>query len=260
MGMLELLSVGSLVQGPDVLRPKVQFFMSHSAAIEWWNKSLDEVGVHSMDKLVSANADWSVVLQTGRDDLSRAISVAGMAWGSDRTVVEVGCGLGRISQALAEHFGQVVGLDIAPRLVEEARRRNDCPHVSFEVADGIRLQPQSLTQCDTVFSYEVFYYIPPRALTTYFQDAFRLLRSGGQFVFQLNMDPVVLTTRLSFLLRRVLYGCGIKQWRGWPTGPGYRRYYHSPEWLRVTLHEIGFRVERIAGPTLRQTWVVAVKP
>ena len=234
--------------------------MSQSASIEWWNKSLDEVGVHSMDKLVSADDGWPAVLQSGRDDLARAIAITEMECGSDRTAVEVGCGLGRMSAALADHFGQVVGIDIAPRLIDEARRCNALGNVSFEVADGVHLRPAAVTQCDTVFSYEVFYYLDPTALTTYFRDAFALLRSGGQFVFQLNLEPIRWTTRLSFLLRRLMYSCGIKHWRGWPTGAGYRRYYHSPKWLSSTLTAIGFRVDKITGPNARQTWIVAVKP
>ncbi len=234
--------------------------MSQTASIEWWNKSLDEVGIHSMDKLISADSNWSSVVQSGRDDLARAIAITGMICGLDRTAVEVGCGLGRMSTALADHFGCVVGVDIASRLIEEARRRNELSQIRFEVADGVHLRPESIAKCDTVFSYEVFYYINRQPLTTYFRDVFQLLRPGGQFVFQLNMEPIRLKTRLSFLLRRVLYACGIKHWRDWPTGAGYRRYHHSPEWLRKTLTEIGFQVDKMTGPTARQTWIVAEKP
>lgn len=234
--------------------------MSQTASIEWWNKSLDEVGVQSMDKLVAADAHWSAILQSGRDDLERAIALTGMTRGQDRVAIEVGCGLGRMSAALAEHFGAVVGLDIAPRLIEEAQRRNVNHRVSFEVSDGVRLQPKCISACDTIFSYEVFYYINPEALTTYFRDAYGLLRPGGEFVFQLNMEPLQWKTHVSFWLRRQLYACGIKHWRGWPTGAGYRRYQYSTEWLRKTLARIGFEVERIKGPTPRQTWVVALKP
>ena len=251
--MLSALDVGYLKFGKREI-------MSQTASIEWWNKSLEEVGVHSMDKLVSSDSTWSAVLQSGREDLSRAMQITGMKIGSDRDAVEVGCGLGRMSASLADQFGVVVGVDIAPRLIKEARRRNEHPRVSFEVADGIHLRPESITQCDTVFSYEVFYYINPSALTTYFQDVFQLLRSGGELVFQLNLEPLRWTTRMSFLLRKILYAIGIKHWRGWPTGAGYRRYCHSPEWLRQTLAKIGFHVEKITGPTPRQMWVVAVKP
>jgi predicted TPR repeat methyltransferase len=234
--------------------------MSQTASIEWWNKSLDEVGIHSMDKLVSADANWATVLQSGRDDLARAIAITGMKCGKGRSVLEVGCGLGRMSVALADHFGRVVGVDIAPRLIEEAQRRNERGEVNFEVADGVHLRPASITECDTVFSYEVFYYINAEALTTYFLDAFQLLRSGGQFVFQLNLEPVKVKTHLSFFFRKCLYACGIKHWRGWPTGAGYRRYHHSRAWLTKTLSDVGFTVEQITGPTLRQTWIVAAKP
>src|SRR5690606_23937542 len=127
--------------------------------IEWWNKSLDEVGIHSMDKLVSSDATWADVVASGRADLDHAIALTGMTCGTDRSVVEVGCGVGRMAAALGERFGRVVGLDIAPRLIEEAQRRNTHEHIVFEVADGTRLNPAAIQQCDVVFSYEVFYYI-----------------------------------------------------------------------------------------------------
>lgn len=234
--------------------------MTQTASVAWWNKSLDEVGLVGMDKLVAANDSWAALLRTGEEDVVRALNVTRMRVGQDRTLVEIGCGVGRMSAALASRFGRVIGVDVAPTLIEEANRRNQHENVSFEVCDGNHLRPASASGCDTVFSYEVLYYLNRQALTTYFIDAFVLLRRGGEFVFHLNMEPIRLTTRLSFLFRRALYACGIKQWRGWPTGAGLKRYYHSEVWLRQTLERVGFRVERLIGPNPRQKWIVAVKP
>jgi cyclopropane fatty-acyl-phospholipid synthase-like methyltransferase len=238
---------------------KVMLNLNQSSSIEWWKKSFDEVGVHTMDKLIPTDASWVSLLQTGQDDLALALTTSNMKCGKDRIVVEVGCGLGRISAALSDHFGRVVGLDVAPRLIEEARRCNDNDRVSFEVSDGIHLRPRSVTECDTVFAYEVFHYVSPEPLTTYFSDAYKLLVPGGQFVFQLNMEPISFKTHISFWLRQGLYACGIKHWRGWPTGAGLYRYCHSSEWLTARLTRIGFQVERISGPSLRQKWIVAIK-
>src|SRR4051794_28283830 len=40
------------------------------------------------------------------------------------TALDFGCGVGRISQALAEHFDRVIGVDVAESMVREARRLN----------------------------------------------------------------------------------------------------------------------------------------
>lgn len=234
--------------------------MTQTASAAWWDKSLDEVGLVGMDKMVSTEDSWAALLKTGEEDVVRAMAATRMRFGTSRTLVEIGCGVGRLSSALATRFGKVIGLDVAPTLIEEAIRRNSRDNVSFEVCDGVHLRPKEGAGCDTVFSYEVLYYLNKKLLTSYFVDTFVLLRSGGEFVFHLNMEPIRLTTRLSFLFRRMLYSIGIKTWRGWPTGAGLRRYYHSEAWLRSTLEHIGFRVDRIVGPNLRQMWIVARKP
>jgi len=234
--------------------------MSSVAAANWWQHSVAEAGVRAMDKHLSPDATWEEVLASGHADFARALSLTGLTTGDDRTVVEIGCGIGRMTAALAEHFGRVVGLDIAPALLEEASARNKHAHVRFELADGSRVQPRSVSQADTVFSYEVFYYIAPPVVEQYFQDVHRLLRPGGEFVFQLNLEPLRWTTRLSYFVRGVLHRFGVQHWRGWPTGPGFRRHAFAQIWVTRTLAEAGFEVVRVISPQLRETWFVARKP
>lgn len=234
--------------------------MSQAASIEWWNNSLDEVGVRGMDKMLTTDATWDDALATGREDLARGMAITALPPHMGGTVVEIGCGMGRMSAALAEHFDRVVGLDIAPRMVEEAKRRNSNPRVEFHLIEGGAIRPESVAECDAILSYEVLYYLPPEDLARYIRDAAGLLKSGGRFVFHINMEPLRWKTRLAFLLRRLMYACGIREWRGWSTGAGLRRYHHPEAWLRSTLTEAGFVVDSISGPSRRQTWVSAHKP
>jgi cyclopropane fatty-acyl-phospholipid synthase-like methyltransferase len=234
--------------------------MTQAASIDWWQNSLNELGVQGMEKLLSKDATWEQVVQSGRDDLAQGLRYSRMTLGKDRTVVDVGCGLGRVSHALAEHFGRVVGLDVAASLLEQGREHAAGKPILFELADGERIQPKSVAVADTVFSYEVLYIVPPETLKTYFSDIFALLRSGGEFVFQLNVQPLRWRTRMSYLLRNVLFAFGIKQFRGWPTGAGFRRYPYTEAWVREHLTQAGFQVTRVAGPNPRQMWFVATKP
>jgi SAM-dependent methyltransferase len=234
--------------------------MSSMASSRWWQKSLVEEGVRAMDKLLPGDASWSDVVASGRQDFERARQLTGLQTGPDRVAVEIGCGLGRMTAVLAEHFGRVVGLDVAPALLEAARRNITSPHVSFEVCDGTCIRPQGLAAADTVFSYEVLYLVRPAVLADYFRDVFRLLREQGEFVFQLNLEPLRWRTRLSYLVRDVLYRLGITHWRGWPTGPGFRRHAYQQEWVCQKLTEAGFVVARVVAPNRRETWFVARKP
>ena len=94
-------------------------------------------------------------------------------------VLEVGCGTGvltRVLAALAE-VDTVVGVDLAPSLLEKARERAaDLPGIRFEQADA-----RSLPFADESFDVAVFDSTlshvpePDRALA----EAFRVLRPGG---------------------------------------------------------------------------------
>src|SRR3954465_420863 len=55
------------------------------------------------------------------------------------TCVEVGCGPGRMTAALAERFDRVVAVDVSPAMVERARASVPDPNVVFRVVSGERL-------------------------------------------------------------------------------------------------------------------------
>ncbi len=103
-------------------------------------------------------------------------------------VVEIGCGLGRMTRWFAEEFREVHGVDVSERMIEEARARlRECRNARLHAGSGKDLRGLPDEAFDLAFSYIVFQHIPSRAvIESYVREAARVLRRGGAFKFQLN--------------------------------------------------------------------------
>ena len=105
-------------------------------------------------------------------------------------VVEIGCGIGRMTEWLAADFGWVDAIDVSPAMIDTARQRlSRFSNIALHVGRGSDLGPIADASADLVFSYIVFQHIPSRAaIEGYVADAARVLKPGGAFKFQLNGD------------------------------------------------------------------------
>lgn len=102
----------------------------------------------------------------------------------DETVVDAGCGSGRVTQLLLERLphGRVIGVDGSRSMIEEARR-NLAPwsdRVELLVEDLMQLQLSD--PVDAVFSNATFHWIPDHDLL--FRRLRGALRPGGALVAQ----------------------------------------------------------------------------
>lgn len=97
-------------------------------------------------------------------------------------VLDVGCGVGRVSGVLDEMGFEVTGIDISEPMVVEARSL--FPDIDFHVAD--------ITDCDlpsASFEYVIFsyfgldYVLPEQRRFDALREIFRLLTAGGIFTF-----------------------------------------------------------------------------
>ncbi len=104
--------------------------------------------------------------------------------------VEIGCGIGRMTEYFARDFAHIDAIDVAPAMIEGARKRlGHVTNAAFHVGAGSDLAAVTSESVDLVFSYIVFQHIPSRAVIEgYVHEAARVLRSGGAFKFQLNGD------------------------------------------------------------------------
>ncbi|HEY6680744.1 MAG TPA: methyltransferase domain-containing protein [Actinomycetota bacterium] len=106
--------------------------------------------------------------------------------GHRERALDFGCGVGRVTQALAGHFAEVVGVDIARSMLARARRLNGlgsrCLYVHNERPDLGRFPDGHF---DLVYTAYVLQHMPPEYARGYVSEFIRVLRSDGVAVFQI---------------------------------------------------------------------------
>lgn len=108
----------------------------------------------------------------------------GLGLQPDQTVVDVGCGSGRLAFPLA-HFltqGRYFGFDVVPELVEHAQIITQRPDWTFQVTNGTQI-PVPDEMADVVCFFSVFTHLLHEDTYRYLREAKRVLRPGGKVVF-----------------------------------------------------------------------------
>jgi predicted TPR repeat methyltransferase len=100
-------------------------------------------------------------------------------------VIDLGCGTGLVGQQFRRLAGGLTGVDVSPRMIQWAQRRN----VYDQLVLGGYVDYLSTRQepCDLVLAADVFIYAGD--LVAVFQAVARLLRPGGLFAFSLEAAP-----------------------------------------------------------------------
>lgn len=124
------------------------------------------------------DAEWSEAdfYATGRSDWQDFRS----AWTGriGRACVEIGCGPGRVTAAMAGDFQHVLALDVSPELLERAAQVVP-PNVQLRRVDGCDI-PASDGSVDAVFSVHVLMHLErPADVQRYLQETRRVLAPGG---------------------------------------------------------------------------------
>lgn len=100
--------------------------------------------------------------------------------------LDFGCGVGRLTQALASHFDRVYGVDISPAMIQHARNyQGSGGHSEYLVNEtgDLRLFPDG--QFDLVYSSITLQHMPARFARQYIVEFLRVLSPAGVLLFQL---------------------------------------------------------------------------
>jgi SAM-dependent methyltransferase len=135
--------------------------------------------------------DQTAFFETGVREIEKVIGTAQrispVRFG---TAVDFGCGVGRLSQSLAARFDRVIGIDIAASMINEAIRLNQFPdrcEYMHNIAADLAVLPDE--SADFIYSSITLQHVIPPLAQRYIREFFRVVRPGGQVIFQLPSRP-----------------------------------------------------------------------
>jgi SAM-dependent methyltransferase len=174
----------------------------------------------------------------------------------DRSVLELGCGLGRMTGPLVDRGADVIAVDIAHGMLRDMPAR--LPQWSERSASLRRVEvpagalPLASASVDRVFSYIVMHHIPTKPmLAATIDEIGRVLRPGGRAAFQVcNWRPSA-RARLGAIRRGQLRN---------PNDPAFRMRFTSSRFLERAVTHADLRIVRQHGFGTPHLWTVAEKP
>lgn len=136
--------------------------------------------------------DIDAFFDLGRREVDGALAELerqGLSPGRHRAL-DFGCGVGRLSQALAHHVDEVIGVDIASSMLAKARELDRSKgRVMFVLNQRPDLNDVSTGSVDIVYSSLVLQHMPPELARGYLREFVRVLAPGGVAIFQVASRP-----------------------------------------------------------------------
>lgn len=158
---------------------------------------------HDWDSRAVENAKWFIntikheqsddeFFTSGRPDVEKFVFndpmlTAELDFKSVR-MLEIGCGIGRMTRHLVERFGEVHGTDVSAEMITQARERfQGVKNAFFYDTNGLDFSQFPNDTFDFIFSVYVFQHTPSVEVTrSNIRDACRTLKPGGLFKFQVS--------------------------------------------------------------------------
>ena len=159
---------------------------------EFWDaRAREDAFFFVDDTLEYGRPDLERFWRTGEEALDTLLGAVGASVGGDDVVVDLGCGIGRLTRVLAGRARHVHAIDVSGEMLDRARELNaDLGNVEWVLGDGSTLDGVEDASCDVVISHAVLQHIPdPQVQLGYVAEFARVLKPGGWAAFGVSTDP-----------------------------------------------------------------------
>ena len=151
-----------------------------------WNKLSDsfERAVYH----VTGKATEQQLRDFGLQDAEKIISKTKIT--RKDTVLEIGCGVGRLGYPISDFCRQWIGCDISSNMIAFAKERmKEKSNVRFVELSGNDLQSIENGSVDVVYCSVVFMHLEEWDRYNYVKEAYRVLKKGGRiYIDNFNLD------------------------------------------------------------------------
>jgi SAM-dependent methyltransferase len=229
--------------------------------------------------IASWRRDWTpeTFFKSGEEDYLRLAAPVFQEcqWDPEgKSLLELGCGAGRMTRSFAKRFSRVYAFDISREMLGHAKALfPEGSNVEWILGNGTDLSGLGDEAVDGAFSYIVLQHMPEPAFAhRYIREMLRVLKPGGLFLFQFNSVRQMTMNwkgRLAWGIVDFPWALGFRKASrgvasllGLPpeiAGKSWRGASLNVQSVRETLENAGATVKKMAGENTPMTWCWGLK-
>ena len=233
-----------------------------------WNEAATENAMHY---IASSKTNWEKkeFFASGEQSMERYIIpfLNQQAFDpSNKRVLDIGCGIGRLTRSLSDLFGEAYGIDFSEEMISKARELNaDKQKLHFQSNDGKSI-PFEDNYFDFCFSYLTFRHIKDRQIIKfYIVQIDRVLKPQGLFKIEVNGQKYGRVVPIPRVIHNMLLKTGMVEWyykitrKGVIASKAIPGIWLSSNDIKRYLRSTSLEIIKIEGQNTPNMWISGIK-